>query len=572
MSPTSSHTMSGATMQSNPGTHPSSVPQPVPAGFLASEWAPKTTDRRRRPRVPFDERVRLGPIGQPTRAQLPAENLSAEGIFLKCAQPVKVGALFALELDLPNGEHVFLPEVEVLYNRPAKSGLPSGFGARFVNPPAAASEKLRRATTAFSGTERPKRFEQRGGSAATHESHESLLLYAESRIPDPISDEATRTDPRRIPVELAPSMQLELARLEIAQLEAEARAAERVELSATPGSLRPVDLGSLKPAEVISLRPAEIVRSDLPFLSAKADGAPIDPGEDGAERVTDPELVVELKRLTPDAELEKALFDEPKSLTPTPSVVRSRGPERPSHLEVHAALSRRPGEPSARPSRRPKSSVVEAAPSLISIPALEVPEEVIELPPTRLEELAIAVRCIAWEIGRYLRSHKTGAAITAVLSASIALLATGPSSKIDVAPIEVAPAVVAPAIPTEPVVILKSDVAPPALAPELTTAIEATPKPNEADALGAPKARGEVSLAVAKDAKVIRTLTLSNPPRFVVDIDTRGGEVHQNAASGRVLSVRLGKHDGYTRVVLDVDGPVGSPEVELLDGSIAIRL
>jgi hypothetical protein len=88
-------------------------------------------DQRRSPRVPFDARVRVGPAYGAPYATVSAENLSAGGIFIVTDKPARVGAQFSLELGLPGGDTLYVPEVEVLYNRnDERLGAP-GFGARF---------------------------------------------------------------------------------------------------------------------------------------------------------------------------------------------------------------------------------------------------------------------------------------------------------------------------------------------------------------------------------------------------------------------------------------------------------
>ncbi|MBI4818133.1 MAG: PilZ domain-containing protein [Deltaproteobacteria bacterium] len=536
----------------------------------AAEWRPSGDERRRKPRVPFEGRVRLGPVGQSPRSILPAENLSAEGIFLCCAQPVRVGAQFALELDLPSGDRVLIPEVEVLYNRPAQGKRASGFGARFVDPPAAAAEKLRRVTSAWSGTERPRRAEQRGGSAATVEANESALLYAESRVPDPLGEDSIVTDPCRAPVELAPSMQIELSSIGF-------------------GSVRPAPLprsgSSIRSA---SIAPTEALRSENPAKpSVEVESLEVEGSEPTTDQVTDhitdPELVVELLQIAPDAALKAALFDEPKSLTPTPEVVISRGPELVGRLDIHAALSRRPGQsgrpgrpgetgrPSRRgssggsmkPSRRP--SLIEAAPSLVSLTPqpIEIPEPVMELPPSRLMESVQAAIEVAKEIGEYLRTHKTAVILTATVSAGLGLLLTG-GDEIEAVPLEIAPVV---ALPAQPLVLApKSDVAPPALASEIEAG-EAVARTVER-----PVVASSASLEVANTVKVIRTLTLSNPPRYVLDLDTPPSTVRAGPTAGRVLGVRVGRHDGFTRVVLDLEGSVGAPKIDRSGSTLTITL
>lgn len=98
-------------------------------------------DRRRKPRIPCSGPVRLGPAHQPVRSTLVLEDLSSGGLFVRCPRPVQVGARFSIELSLPNGETLYVPEAEVIYNRRVSEEL-QGFGAEFVNLPAEVEAKL----------------------------------------------------------------------------------------------------------------------------------------------------------------------------------------------------------------------------------------------------------------------------------------------------------------------------------------------------------------------------------------------------------------------------------------------
>ena len=89
-------------------------------------------DRRIAPRVPFDQEVRVGPAYGAPYASLKAENLSSGGIFIKTDKKAEPGAKFSVELSLPNYGRLYIPEVEVLYNRLDDSASCFGFGASFT--------------------------------------------------------------------------------------------------------------------------------------------------------------------------------------------------------------------------------------------------------------------------------------------------------------------------------------------------------------------------------------------------------------------------------------------------------
>lgn len=84
-------------------------------------------DRRRNARVPFERPVRVGPAYGAPYATVIAENLSAGGVFIRSDRDAELGAQFSCEVELPTGEKLYIPEVEVLYERGDKTG----FGAKF---------------------------------------------------------------------------------------------------------------------------------------------------------------------------------------------------------------------------------------------------------------------------------------------------------------------------------------------------------------------------------------------------------------------------------------------------------
>ncbi len=87
-------------------------------------------DRRRSARIPLTVPVRVGPPGGQATAPVAATDLSAHGLFIEADRPVRVGARFSCELDLPGGEVAYVAEAEVAYNRDRAHG--RGFGVRFV--------------------------------------------------------------------------------------------------------------------------------------------------------------------------------------------------------------------------------------------------------------------------------------------------------------------------------------------------------------------------------------------------------------------------------------------------------
>ena len=90
-------------------------------------------DRRTGARVPYEHPVQVGSAYDTPYATVWAENLSAGGIFILTDRPAKIGARFSVKVMLPDGQEVFIPEVEIIYNRePDDEGI-GGFGGRFIS-------------------------------------------------------------------------------------------------------------------------------------------------------------------------------------------------------------------------------------------------------------------------------------------------------------------------------------------------------------------------------------------------------------------------------------------------------
>lgn len=102
----------------------------TPAGPTLPPF-PTQAERRRSPRMPLGAPVKVGAPHGPAQAAVSATDLSAHGLFIDADRPVRVGARFSLEIPLPDGSRVYVPEAEVAYNRARPHG--SGFGVRFLS-------------------------------------------------------------------------------------------------------------------------------------------------------------------------------------------------------------------------------------------------------------------------------------------------------------------------------------------------------------------------------------------------------------------------------------------------------
>jgi hypothetical protein len=99
-------------------------------------------DRRQSARVPCAMRVHLGPPKAPPETTLVAEDISTGGLFIRCGQAVQVGARFSMHIERDDGERIYVPEAEVLYNYQAEDDPKRGFGARFVSVGREAMQKI----------------------------------------------------------------------------------------------------------------------------------------------------------------------------------------------------------------------------------------------------------------------------------------------------------------------------------------------------------------------------------------------------------------------------------------------
>lgn len=120
----------------------SSLPQDASVDtWIQTMPLPSSDDRRTSARVPTALKVRLGPAREPPSTTLLCEDVSEGGLFVRCGQAVQVGARFSVELTLVDGQLLYIPEAEVLYNTGAQ-GERRGFGARFVAVTREAQQKL----------------------------------------------------------------------------------------------------------------------------------------------------------------------------------------------------------------------------------------------------------------------------------------------------------------------------------------------------------------------------------------------------------------------------------------------
>ncbi|MBK8014856.1 MAG: PilZ domain-containing protein [Deltaproteobacteria bacterium] len=80
--------------------------------------------------MPVTGLVKVGPPNEPPEASVSARDVSVGGLFIDADRPVRVGARFSAVIPLSDGGEVYIAEAAVAYNRVRSNG--SGFGVRFV--------------------------------------------------------------------------------------------------------------------------------------------------------------------------------------------------------------------------------------------------------------------------------------------------------------------------------------------------------------------------------------------------------------------------------------------------------
>jgi hypothetical protein len=107
------------------------------------------------------------------------------------------------------------------------------------------------------------------------------------------------------------------------------------------------------------------------------------------------------------------------------------------------------------------------------------------------------------------------------------------------------------------------------------TKLSAAPKPAEASldaALERLTGTRTMVLGLEPGARVLKTFSMSNPSRFVVDVAGQPGAPKVLEASAELTAPRYGRHDGYLRLVFDVRQPPKSMKADVVDGRLVVEL
>lgn len=498
------------------------------------------SDRRDGARIPKALKVRLGPPKAPPETTLLSEDLSTGGLFVRCAEPVQVGARFSLEIALDSGEAVYIPEAEVLYNYAAEDGQKRGFGARFVSVTKEAHEKLVEAARFSSDLRVVKDQEE------SPEVSESMILEQDS--------EHRTSRVRRVGIDLKNAVPL-VPRVSDLRL-----ATERPKHISAIISLRPdmvIHRGEDEPASVVSSSAGPDVALD----------------SDGAIR---------------DTMIPEAVSDEtvPPSLsasgTPQPAEL-----ETPSHITVseisdmHAGISALPRE--VRERRQP---------GLLD----GLTERIGQKPLLWVSGTALVMgACMFGLIHAKRETAPRPAAVSKIPAADLVALERAAQPVRAMEPPK--PAVVEKPVEAKPIAV------PVVAEPKKAAATEAEAKATEAKATEAklteakavakPESKpttlealdravskvgpaaaapsGSLSLNVAEGAKVLRTHVLKAPNRFVVDV-TGMKSAPTVKEGGEFGAPRIGKHEDYWRIVLDTPYRIEKGEASISGGKLSVRV
>lgn len=504
------------------------------------------SDRRDGARIPKALKVRLGPPKAPPETTLLSEDLSTGGLFVRCAEPVQVGARFSLEIALDSGEAVYIPEAEVLYNYAAEDGQKRGFGARFVSVTKEAHEKLVEAARFSSDLRVVKDHEE------SPEVSESMILEQDS--------EHRTSRVRRAGIDLKNAVPL-VPRVSDLRLATE----------------RPRHISA-----IISLRPDMVINRGVPAPSAALSPAP------SAERMaTGDDVALDADGAIRDTLIPEAVSDE--TVPPTVSASGTPEPveiETPSHITVsaisdmHAGISALPRE--VRERRQP--GLLES-----------ITERIGQQPLLWVSGTAVFMGACMFALVHAKRDPAPRPAVVSKIPpADLAALeraaqpvrAMEPTKIAAERPVEAkAPAAAEPK--KAAVVEARPEAAP---APKGAAKAEAQAetkalanpeaKPSTLEALdravskvvpAAAASGGAMSLNVDEGAKVLRTHVLKAPNRFVVDV-TGMKSAPTVKEGGELGAPRVGKHEDYWRIVLDTPYRIEKGEASISGKKLSLRV
>jgi hypothetical protein len=503
-------------------------------------------DRRTSPRIPIFAPIKLGPPKDEVCSELTLEDLSLGGMFIQCPEPVQVGAKFSAELSLPDGRAVYVPEVEVRYNRSGEEERSSGFGAEFVNLPPEVQAKLADATAyAVPST--------RGVS-------ESMIVYSESELSGQVPE-----DELDAPDTLQP--QLAVPRISDLRLASLRPATLRSKLSRIDGWSVKVERPAAEPE---APEPVEhCFDTDSTFI--RADRA-------------DPSWDVAVEQECQEAVDEPSVDDEPTVDVPAPSASSEVGDD-------EFDLDNEPFFLSDTPAR-----AEEAKAPVDSIDALR--HELLlsdEAFPARSSKTRRGHRAWLGFFGAGVVAAVLTVAVTQSSDHSQTAFAQGSNAETNGLSAETHNALLGKQsmardlVPRGTPVVNTSERAvvrklPPLV--ELNRPRDESPKQPQMTAKSAEKIAsigpakpasknrraGALSLAVSPQTKVRRSFVMKNPARFVMDLEGLSAAPKLPAPRGAVRAVRVGRHPGYTRIVFDSARAIKRARITEHAGRLDVRI
>ena len=482
-------------------------------------------DARKSPRVPYERVMRVGSVGGEPYAYVLSENLSSGGIFIYSDKVAEIGARFSLELPLPDGERLYVPELEIVYNRPGPEGS-MGFGARFVALADDIQTKIDGAAQ-FGSDLGP-------ADAADAPVSPSMIIGQQTDLPmitaKPSSTKPSSTEPS-------------------SEASSEPVAAQpRQQTSERPESGPPEPTGDVPRVSDLRLSiPPEpfgaLIESDMFAFEL---GEPLPAHASIADEIDSDVPELETEPLEPGPTVEDTQVMRARNHPPrngTRFVERGR-------YHARRGLQSRP--------------VLWGA--LVAIGGLGV---VIAGALVRAEARDVTVEPVTdtQVVTRGISSTTHGE----LVGDSPALRDVDPAGEPS------APAA-KPQKPSRlPPLVTVERVTPPkpakARAKATATADKAEP-PKTKLARPAPtkRADGSITIALGSTAAVLRTFVMKKPNRFVIDLVGHSGQMKTPSASGDVSRIRVGENPGFTRIVLDTKRPVQRGHLDKDGRELRVRL
>lgn len=552
----------------------------------ASDVLSRGVERRTSARIPIFGPVRMGPPSGEPYAPVSAANLSRSGLFIDADRPVRIGARFSAEIPLRSGGAVYVPEAEVAYFREHMTG--SGFGVRFIDPPAEVVAALEREIALVTGSFRPfltpepdvlasspPAREHAPGHAAglADDAYQTLTDLPGPTVPGP-------TVPGRTAVARGASARSKAVTLRPGEPPV-ASGDDALELPeplphedtafAEPGAGHSGGDGLSEPVTPQRARLAEDV--SLPPEPGFEPSGPYEP-------VTEPRFRRTLEDLMHRAhDARHALVERGRRFPLAWTAVALAGALTVAGAAV-LAVSQGPSPESADRGPEPADRGFSATTQQVLMgerqaPALVPPAEL--APPEAEPKSPLPPLVVLDEAGKPAESSARkaepgrtdpGPAERAGAASEHAARASRGSGERSAA------AVAHPSTPRAPAARgarpAQERKAPEERAVQLASTV--APKPFPAKAVAHPPRSTHLHFRLSAHASVLKTHVLKSPNRFVVDLVGMDGPVAPPPLTAHVKRVRFGRHPEFLRVVIETDAPIEQGRVSRSGHDLSVTL